>query len=338
MAQQTRIIRTVTLPTSELLAALSPLPDGLRAGVWDVRHAPEDLAYEEIDAVVLPYAGGHDYTEPLGRVPNLKLVHTQTTGYDGIREMVGPGVAVVSAAGVHAAATAEMAVALALASLRGIDVAVRDQQQARWNSVRYPGLADRRVTLVGVGGIGAEIARRLEPFEVELTRVGSTARNDEYGHVHGTDELVALAAETEVMIVITPLNDSTRGLIGARVLAALPDGALVVECGTRRRRGYGRADRRDAVRTAQGGHRRRRSGAASGGPSALARPGSPDHPARGREHRSLPAAHRPAAQIPAPAAGRRRKTAESGSGGPAGLIRGRQAILMNSAMKEQKSS
>jgi len=89
-------------------------------------------------------------------------------------------------------------------------------------------LADRKVLLVGVGGIGAEISKRLLPFEVELTRVGSKAREDEHGHVHGSDELVELAREAEILIVITPLTEATRGLIDARVLAALPDGALVV--------------------------------------------------------------------------------------------------------------
>ena len=81
---------------------------------------------------------------------------------------------------------------------------------------------------MGVGGIGAAIAQRLEPFEVELTRVGSRARTDEHGTVHGADELVELAGTAEVVVVITPLTEQTRHLINKEVLAALPDGALVV--------------------------------------------------------------------------------------------------------------
>jgi phosphoglycerate dehydrogenase-like enzyme len=81
---------------------------------------------------------------------------------------------------------------------------------------------------LGVGGIGEEIAKRLDPFEVDLTRVGSTARTDERGRVHGSDELIDLAGRHDVLIIITPLSDSTRGLVGREVLAALPDGALVV--------------------------------------------------------------------------------------------------------------
>jgi phosphoglycerate dehydrogenase-like enzyme len=226
-AGQSRI-RTVTVPTEELRQAMQPLPEGIAVLVWDPAAPPEREAAEAIDAVVLPYMSAGDWAPQLQALPSLKLVHTQSTGYDGIPEMVGASVAVASATGVHAAATAEMAVGLALVSLRGLDVAVRDQQAGQWNPARYPGLADRRVLLVGVGGIGREIARRLKPFDVELTRVGSSARVDEHGQVHGSGELAVLAPDHDVLIAITPLTEATRGIISREVLAALPDGALVI--------------------------------------------------------------------------------------------------------------
>lgn len=224
----TPAIRTVTVPDEELLEALQPAPAGIRLARWNFTSAPVGAELAEIDAVVLPYMSQKDVTEQLRSVPGLKLVQTQTTGYEGVPEMAGEGVAVASAAGVHAAATAEMAIGLAITSLRGIDVAVRNQRDGVWRPERFPGLADRRVLLLGVGGIGEEIAKRLEPFEVELTRVGSAARDDARGHVHGSDELIDLAARHDVLIVITPLSDSTRGLVGKELLAALPDGALVI--------------------------------------------------------------------------------------------------------------
>lgn len=228
MSEQLRPVQTITVPSEDLLESLRPLPEGIRAGVWDLAGEPQGLDYGEIDAVVLPYAAGRNWRQALDRVPGLKMIQAQTTGYDGLPELVGPDVAVASAAGVHAAGTAELALTLMLASLRGIDDAVRNAQSGTWSSRRYPGLADRRVLMVGVGGIGAAIAQRLEPFEVELTRVGTRARTDERGTVHGTDELVELARTAEVLVVITPLTGETRHLIGREVLAALPDGSLVV--------------------------------------------------------------------------------------------------------------
>ncbi|GAA1341098.1 2-hydroxyacid dehydrogenase [Arthrobacter roseus] len=223
-----RIVQTLTVPTPELLEALSPHAGQVRLGLWDLKSAPVGLSLGEIDGVVLPYANGADCAPALSRIDALKFVQTQSTGYEGLPEIIGPAVGLASAAGVHAAATAELAVGLVLASQRGIAHAVRDQGQAAWNHRRYPGLADKRVLLIGVGGIGREIARRLDPFEVELARVGSRARNDDDGTVHGPDDLVALAEQTDVLIIITPLTEATRKLIGAEVLGALPDGALVV--------------------------------------------------------------------------------------------------------------
>ncbi len=223
-----RIVTTLTVPSSGLLDALAPHAGGLRLALWDLESAPEGVGYDEIDGVVLPYVNGADCASALARVQNLAFVQTQSTGFDGLPEIVGPAVGLSSAAGVHAAATAEHAVGLVLASQRGIDNAVRDQGRAEWNHRRHPGLADKRVLLVGVGGIGREIARRLGPFEVELIRVGSKPRSDDEGTVHGPDELAALAGETDVLIVITPLTESTEGLISAEVLRALPGCALVV--------------------------------------------------------------------------------------------------------------
>jgi len=223
-------VQTISFPDPQLLADLSPLPGSLRGVVWDMKDAPgEDVG--PIDGVILPYLNAGAVLGALGKVPNLKFVQTQSTGYDGVCEAAGPGAAVANASGVHAAATAELAVGLILAKLRGIDQAVRDQQAESWNPQRRQSLADRKVLLLGIGGIGKELARRLEPFEVTITRVGSSARTDADGQVHGPDDLAALAAGHDILVSVLPLNDSTHHLVGREVLAALPDGALVVNVG-----------------------------------------------------------------------------------------------------------
>ncbi|WP_457949935.1 2-hydroxyacid dehydrogenase [Pseudarthrobacter sp. alpha12b] len=225
-----QLVRTVSFPEPQLLADLSPLPEGLRGVVWDMKDEPgEELG--GIDGVILPYIDAGAVMGSLAKVPNLKFVQTQSTGYDGVREAAGQGAAVANASGVHAAATAELAVGLILAKLRGIDQAVKDQQAESWNPQRRQSLADRKVLLLGIGGIGKELARRLEPFEVTITRVGSSARTDADGQVHGPDELLELAAGHDILVSVLPLNDKTHHLVGRDVLAALPNGALVVNVG-----------------------------------------------------------------------------------------------------------
>lgn len=226
-----QIVQTVSFPDQQLLSDVLPLPAGINGVVWDMTTSPEQAGLGKIDGVILPYIGAAKVLGSLAEVPNLKFVQTQSTGYDGVIEAAGPGAGVASASGVHAASTAELAIGLILAKLRGIDQAVKDQQHGQWRPAKWASLADRRVLLVGVGGIGAEIARRLAPFEVSLTRVGSSARVDEHGEVFASSELANLARDHDILLTVLPLNEQTQQLIGKDVLAALPDGALVVNVG-----------------------------------------------------------------------------------------------------------
>ncbi|GAA2012436.1 2-hydroxyacid dehydrogenase [Brevibacterium samyangense] len=225
-------ITTIAFPDAELrekVLALVPdlLEEQFEFPVWSHRHQDDSVSREDIDMVILPYLGGQKTVPMLEDLPNLRAVQTQSTGYDIVAHKVGQ-IAVANASGVHAAATAELAIGLALASLRGIDGASRDMVAHTWNHTRLPGLADRKVLLIGVGGIGREITKRILPFEVELTRVGTRAREDDHGTVHGIDELPQLLPGAEVVILITPLTPQTEKLVDAEFLAALPDGALLV--------------------------------------------------------------------------------------------------------------
>lgn len=224
----------VTLPDTDWADDLGSRLDGWTTAVWDVDSLPHEALGADLDrvrAVVLPYMSPPGALEQLAELPGLSLVQTLTTGYDGLPERVPENLTLATAAGIHDASTAELAVGLVLASLRGIDDAVRDGEQGRWRHRQRPSLADRRVLVVGVGGVGAAVADRLAPFEVELTRVASRARDDERGHVHGADELPGLLRLVDVVILVTPLSPSTRGMVDAGFLAAMADGALLVNVG-----------------------------------------------------------------------------------------------------------
>ncbi len=134
-----------------------------------------------------------------------------------------------NARGVHEASTAELALALTLASLRGIPGFVRAQQQERWQGDFHPALADRSVLIVGYGAIGSAIEDRLTPFELtRVARVARSARTTARGPVHQLAELPALLPEADVVILSTPLNETTRHLVDAEFLARMKDGALLV--------------------------------------------------------------------------------------------------------------
>jgi phosphoglycerate dehydrogenase-like enzyme len=216
----------VSLPSDirEEVLSQGPVPDGVEFVEWDLRSDPP---VEHIDLVVPVYLGSN---KPLANVAAVtpKLVQVQSIGYDGLADLLPAGITLANAATVHEASTAELTVGLILASQRGIPDFVRAERTGEWLQSQRPSLADRRVLLIGYGGVGAAIEARLQPFEVELTRVASSAREDERGRIHGIDELPELLPHAEIVIVVVPLTDGTRGLIDDAFLAALPDDALVV--------------------------------------------------------------------------------------------------------------
>lgn len=219
---------TVTVPDAATFADLVA-PAGVRLVEWSMAtDLPLDVG-RTVDAVVAP----HGFVDPVGfarlhDLPRLSFVQLPSAGYEHVLPHLPAGIALGNARGVHDDETAELAIALVLASLRGLDECVRQQVDHRWISRTRRSLADRRVMVLGHGSVGSAIAARLEPFRVDLVRVARTARDEPCGHVHGTDELATLLPTVEVVIVIVPQTHETVGMVDADFLALMPDGALLV--------------------------------------------------------------------------------------------------------------
>ncbi|MET9530253.1 MULTISPECIES: 2-hydroxyacid dehydrogenase [unclassified Streptomyces] len=208
------------------------LPDGLRYRFWNggpqYPSDPADCAY-----YVVPYMQGTEVAlRPLGAMTNLRVVQTLSAGVDNVRpglDGLHAGVRLCNARGVHEASTAELALTLILASLRGIPDFVRGQQREEWRSGFRPALADKTVLIVGYGSIGAAIEDRLAPFEcARVARVARSSRTTERGPVHAFTDLPELLPEADVVVLSTPLTEQTRGLADAEFLAGMKDGALLV--------------------------------------------------------------------------------------------------------------
>ncbi|MFI1001606.1 2-hydroxyacid dehydrogenase [Streptomyces galbus] len=182
---------------------------------------------------VVPYLKRQSVkVRPLPLLRNVRVVQTLSAGVDDITAHLSDlpaGVSLCNARGVHEASTAELAVALTLASLRGIPGFVRAQQEGRWQSAFHPALADRSVLIVGYGAIGAAVEDRLAPFELaRVVRVARSARTTERGPVHPIADLPALLPDADVVILSTPLTEATRGLVDKDFLARMKQGALLV--------------------------------------------------------------------------------------------------------------
>ncbi|MGW1256725.1 2-hydroxyacid dehydrogenase [Streptomyces sp. NPDC002513] len=208
------------------------LPEGFHYRFWD---GDPEFPADPADCVfyAVPYMKRQDVkVRPLEQMRSLRVIQTLTAGVDDITShlsSVVPGVRLCNARGVHEASTAELALALILASLRGIPDFVRAQQEERWRSGFHPALADKSVLIVGYGAIGAAIEDRLAPFEVaRVARVARRERDSARGLVHPLSRLPELLPDADVVVLVTPLTEQTKGLVDEGFLARMKDGALLV--------------------------------------------------------------------------------------------------------------
>ncbi len=185
-------------------------------------HWPD--SYVDCEFYVPSYRFSQRVVTVIPSMPKLQVVQTLTAGVEHVMPHVPDGVTVCNAAGVHDAATSELAVGLMISAQRRLADLVRAQDDHVWDQQMAGAVADRRVLVIGAGNIGRAIERRLAGFECETTLVGRTTR----GGVRAMSELPALLPQADVVVLILPLADETRGLVDRAFLAAMKDGALLV--------------------------------------------------------------------------------------------------------------
>lgn len=207
---------------------IGEVPEGVTVEVapqpYELPSDPGDVRFW-----VPPFLALADSVPLAAKMPELRVVQLLSAGADTWVGRLPERVTLCDARGVHDSSTAEWVVAAILSYLRDFPGFARAQAAREWAYKRYAPtdeLAGKRVLIVGAGSIGEALAARLAPFEVSLTRVARTARPAD--GVHGVAELPALLPEADIVVVIVPLTDQTRGMIDAAFLAAMRDGALLV--------------------------------------------------------------------------------------------------------------
>ena len=207
---------------------LGGVPAGIELDFYRAEGDELPGTIDEVAFYVLPYMKGPSVLARAADMPKLRVVQTLTAGYEEFLPLVPPSATLCNAAGLHDTSTAELAVALALASGRHLDDFARQQSTGTWRFVFGRALADQRVLIVGYGHIGQAIERRVQGFEVaSVTRVARRGRPGP-PPVHPIEDLPRLLPEADVVFLIAPHTPQTEGMIGARELSLLPDGALLV--------------------------------------------------------------------------------------------------------------
>ena len=178
----------------------------------------------EVTFYVPTYMGGRPALELTKKMPNLKILQVPNAGYDDALEFLRPGITLCNGRGIHDDSTAELAVGLTIASLRGFATFVRDQDKGEWVNKNYDSINDRKIGIVGFGSIGSTIARMLSGFSVEIVAFTQSGRDNTIAITDLDKHLPSL----DVVILILPLTKESKHLFDARRLALMKDGALLV--------------------------------------------------------------------------------------------------------------
>ena len=226
---------TVSVPDQDVADAMGDVGPDVRLVLWDpaAGDAPDGVR-DDIEIVCIPHkTGGRKVYARLAQLPNLKVIQIPSAGYEHALPITPKGVALANARGVHDTRTAEMALTLALASQRMFPELLAAQRDHDWRGNTYPpSLADRRVLIVGYGSIGAAIGARMIACEAQVLGVAQTERMAPDGTiVNAVDALPRLLPQAEIVVIATPLTEATTHLVNAEFLAAMPDGALLINVG-----------------------------------------------------------------------------------------------------------
>ena len=187
---------------------------------------PDDVEFVEAGAeFAVPTSS--EMAEGLAEHPGLEVVQVLSAGIDWVEPHVPEQATLCNAGDTRSPGVAQWVVAAILQDLIGFQRAEAARLDGRWERWQPRELAGRRVVIVGYGSIGRALERRLAPFGVRIGRVARRAREG----VEPVERLGDAVAGADVVVVLAPLSDSTRGLVGADVIARMRDGALLVNAG-----------------------------------------------------------------------------------------------------------
>ncbi len=230
-----KVYVTRELPT----AALDLLAEAATVRVWpdELPPPPEVLLAEAADAdALLTLLTDRIDAAIMAAAPRLRVISNMAVGYDNIdvEEANRRGILVTNTPGILIKTTADFAFALLLAAARRVVEADRYTRQGRWKTwgpqvLLGQDVYEATLGVVGLGGVGLEVAKRGRGFGMRVLYCDSTRRPKEerrYGLAYV--ELDQLLAESDFISLHTPLIPETHHLVGERELALMKPTAVLI--------------------------------------------------------------------------------------------------------------
>ena len=198
----------------------------------------DDLRAVVEDCEIL-VASGSIYTAEVADIVRqrgaaLRWIQSRSVGIDTFAAAGVPkGVIFTNARGINGRTESEHAFALLLALMRRVPELERCRTGASWRSVedreQFLSLEGRTLVIVGMGSIGQQVARKVAAFDMRVIAVTRTgAAEDAADETTSADRMIDVLPTADAVVMCVPLNDRTRGLLGAGEMAAMKPSAVVV--------------------------------------------------------------------------------------------------------------
>lgn len=220
--------------------AVAPLKEKYEVKMWpheEVAMTYEELTKEASDADALWTMLSDQVDRNLiMSAPKLKVISNLAVGYNNIDVQAAAerGIVVTNTPGVLTETTADLAFSLLLASARRITEAERELREGKWkawSAMQLTGMDVYGATLgiVGMGRIGEAVARRAKGFGMDVLYHNRT-RKPEAEEMHGFvySDLDGLLSKSDFVVLLTPLTEETRNMIGAREISLMKETAVLI--------------------------------------------------------------------------------------------------------------
>ena len=223
-------------PAEPQLAMLHELPDATTIAVGNTLEAFERSA-AGADVILYSSAEGQLFQQVWRMAPRVRWVHSLSAGLDGVLfpELVASPVPLTNARGAFSPALGEFAIGAILFFAKDFRRLVRSQMAGVWEEFDIVEIRGQSLGIVGYGDIGRAVASRAHALGMKvlaLRRRPELSRDDPYiTQVFAADQKQQMLAQSDYVVVVTPLTPESRGIIGERELDAMKPSAVLINIG-----------------------------------------------------------------------------------------------------------